>query len=821
MSGLGRVVRSGVRRRRVQSAVTGLATMMAVTVSVLGGSLLVASDGPFDRAFAGQHGAHLVARFDAGRAGSGGGGLAASAHAAGVTAAAGPFATATLDPHGGPELQLPAGMSLSPMTVVGRADPGGPVDDVTLLRGSWASAPGQIVLADDYASPIRDLGTTLDFPALPGDPRLTVVGVARSVSQSADAWVAPAQLPALTTPAAPGGYQMLYRFAAAGSTAQIAADRAAVTAATPAGALTGVQSWLNTAQGSSRNTALFVPFLIAFGLLGVLMSVLIVGIVVSGAVGSGTRRIGILKALGFTPAEVVRAYMAQALVPAAIGTAVGVVAGNLAAVPVLSATADAYGGTSAGVAPWVDLAVIAGALGLVTLTAWAAALRAGRLRTVDALAVGRTARAGRRTEGRAAARAARVAARLPLPRPVGLGLAQPFARPARTAGMVAAIVFGTAAATFAVGTGASLSWVQAAKNHDNADVTVDAYRPPPGGAGAAGSTGTAGAGGAAGVSTPGAAGAHPAADPAAVAAAVRAAVNAQPGTLKYYGTAETDVTVAGVAGTTSVFTFSGDASWAGYRMVAGRWFTAPGEAVVPSTFLTATAGRLGDTVTLEDHGKAIPVRIVGEVFDPHTQTNEVLTDAATLAPAEPRPQPVSYSIKLKPGTGAVGYATALNTALTPLGLTADSAQGRSESGTIVAMDALTGLLTLMLVAVAGLGVLNTVVLQTRERVREIGVAKALGMTPGQTVAMVLASVTLVGLVGGAVGLPLGLALHAVTMPAMGRSAGLDFPPALIDVYSDGQLALLGLGGLLIAVLGALLPAGWAARTRTVTALRTE
>jgi putative ABC transport system permease protein len=31
----------------------------------------------------------------------------------------------------------------------------------------------------------------------------------------------------------------------------------------------------------------------------------------------------------------------------------------------------------------------------------------------------------------------------------------------------------------------------------------------------------------------------------------------------------------------------------------------------------------------------------------------------------------------------------------------------------------------------------------------------------------------------------------------------------------------GLGGLLIAVLGALLPAGWAARTRTATALRTE
>lgn len=256
-------------------------------------------------------------------------------------------------------------------------------------------------------------------------------------------------------------------------------------------------------------------------------------------------------------------------------------------------------------------------------------------------------------------------------------------------------------------------------------------------------------------------------------------------------------------------------------MVSGRWFTAPGEAVVPSTFLTASGTRLGDTVTLQDHGKAIGVRLVGEVFDPHTQTDEVLTEAATLAPAEPDLHPETYSIKLKPGTDAAGYATALNGTLAPLGVTAGSGRSHGESGTIVALDALTALLTLILVATAGLGVLNTVVLETRERVREIGVAKALGMTPRQTVTMVLASVTVVGLIGGAVGLPLGLALHAVTVPAMGHSAGLDFPAVAIDVYPDSELALLGLGGVLIAVLGALLPAGWAARTRTVTALRTE
>ena len=804
MSGLGKVVRSGVRRRKVQTLVTGLAAMMAVTASVLGGSLLVASNAPFDQAFDRQHGAQLTAQFGA-AAGPGGtvaAQLAASARAAGVTAAAGPFRTATVDPQGGADLGIFVGQGLPPMAVVGRADPGGPVDDIALTQGRWTTGPGQIVLSTTYGVPIQRIGTTLSFPGLPGDPVLTVVGFAQSVSQTADAWVAPSEIAALTAPGAADGYQMLYRFARAGTTAQITADRAAVAAATPAAALIGVQSWLNTKQGSDRNTALFVPFLIAFGLLGVLMSLLIVGNVVAGAVGAGTRRIAVLKALGFTPAQVVRAYMGQALIPATVGALVGAVAGNALAAPVLSTTAQLYGTTTAGVAPWVDLAVVAGALGLVAVTAWAAALRAGRLRTVDALTVGRTPRAGR---GRGAAR---LAARLPLPRPVTLGLARPFARPARTASMVAAIVFGAASVTFAAGMGATLNWVQSAKDHDRADVVIQSFGPPPGAA----------QGGPAAGPTAGARSATPAStDPAAIIAAV----TAQSGTLEYYGSAETDVSVAGVSGATSVFAFTGDSSWAGYRLVTGRWFDGPGEAVVPSTFLTATATRIGDTVTLEDQGRAVPVRIVGEVFDPHTQTNEVLTDAATVAGAQPDLHPDSYYIKLKPGTSTAGYLDGLNTALKPLGLAAAADSAGAASGTILALDTLTAALTLMLVAVAALGVLNTVVLDTRERVREIGTAKALGMTPRQTVSMVLASVVLIGLVGGAVGVPTGLVLHAVTVPAMGRSAGLVFPASAIDVYPAPELVLLGLGGLLIAVLAALLPAGWAARTRTVTALRTE
>jgi putative ABC transport system permease protein len=61
---LGRVVRSGVGRRRVQTVVIAVATMMAVAAAVIAGSLIVVSNAPFDHAFAKQHGPHVTAQFD-------------------------------------------------------------------------------------------------------------------------------------------------------------------------------------------------------------------------------------------------------------------------------------------------------------------------------------------------------------------------------------------------------------------------------------------------------------------------------------------------------------------------------------------------------------------------------------------------------------------------------------------------------------------------------------------------------------------------------------------------------------------------------------
>jgi putative ABC transport system permease protein len=791
MTALGKVVRAGVGRRRVQTTVMILTVLVAVTASVLAAGLLVASAAPFGHAFAKQHGAQLTAQFDGAKATPAQ--LAATARAADVTAASGPYRTVSVRLRTVHSSLVPAGFELPPLSLVGRADPSGPVDDVTLVHGSWITGPGQIVL-EDAESPLR-LGDQVQVPNAPGSPTLTVVGIARSVSQTADAWATPAQVAALAPLQTAPTYQMLYRFPRAGTNAQIAADRAAIAAAVPSGALTGTQSYLAIKQLNDTNTAAFVPFVAAFGILGLALSVLIIGVVVSGTVGAATRRIGILKAVGFTPAQVVRAYVAQAMIPAVIGVGLGVALGNLLAIPVLNGAESSYGTVGLSIPIWIDVAVPAALLAAVAAAAVAPALHAGWLRAADAITIGRS------IGGERGRLVQRLAGRLPLPRPITLGAAHPFARPMRSASTAAAVILGAITVTFAVGLTLSLNTVQTGRELDSAGaVTVDTGGQPGNGT----------------IQVP--KGNQPAthADPAAIAAAIAT----QPGTGSFYGTTQAQLTVSGITGAATVIGYQGDSSWATHQMVSGHWLTGPGQAVVTGRFLTAAGARVGDNLTLTNSARSTPVRIVGEVFSLSDDGMDLLTGTSTLADLGVDAQPSRFNVQLKPGTNLNTYLNALNTVLRPAG--AEAAPNRTDtSDVIVAMDTLIATLTVMLVVVAGLGVLNTVVLDTRERVHDLGVFKAVGMTPRQTLTMVITSVAGIGLLAGAIGVPIGIALHHYVLPIMAHVTGENLPTADIAVYHPPTLALLVVGGLLIAVAGALLPAGWAAKTRTATALRTE
>jgi len=306
-----RAARGGLSGRRVQAMVIGLVVLAATAASTLALGLLVDSNAPFDHAFAARHGAEVTATATASAVQ-----LAATTRLPAVTAAAGPVPQTTVTAT--TLVPPPAGQSGPPlpmqqqMTVVGRAAPGGPVDDLTLISGRWATQPGQVVLLTDGQGATAGIGTHITVTGVPSSPRLTVVGTATSITKSAQAWVTPAEIAALRAPGTPQVAQMLYRFASAGTTAQVNADIAALRAALPPGSLLGTQSWLTVKLQATGSIAPWVPFIVAFGLIGLVMSVLVVANVVSGAVVAGTRRIGVLKSIGFSPAQVVAIYVIPA-----------------------------------------------------------------------------------------------------------------------------------------------------------------------------------------------------------------------------------------------------------------------------------------------------------------------------------------------------------------------------------------------------------------------------------------------------------------------------------------------------------------------------
>ena len=80
-----RAAAGGVSTRRVQTFVIGLVLLVSTGASVLAVALLADSSSPFDRAFAAQHGAHVVATVVPARAT--GAELAATKRLTGVTAA--------------------------------------------------------------------------------------------------------------------------------------------------------------------------------------------------------------------------------------------------------------------------------------------------------------------------------------------------------------------------------------------------------------------------------------------------------------------------------------------------------------------------------------------------------------------------------------------------------------------------------------------------------------------------------------------------------------------------------------------------------------
>ncbi|MEU6777372.1 ABC transporter permease [Streptomyces sp. NPDC046759] len=781
MSAVWRASRAAVRRRRLQTAVIGAVVLVSSVALVVALGLLDVASGPFDRIFGQAHGAHVVATFDATMVS--GTRLARTAHRPGVRASAGPFPEAVVDLSQSAVADLP-GLGPGSLTVVGRPGPGGPVDRLDLFAGHWATGPGQMVLELPDAPGMGDgprspIGKRL---RLPGLAPLTVVGLASGVSGTAQAWVSPRQIWALH----PTMYQMLYRFDRAASERQITADTAAVSAGLPPGSLVARQSYLTLKAQLAAEPNAFVPFLMAFGILGLLVAVLIVANVVSGAVVSGFRHIGVLKSVGFTPVQVVTVYLMMVCLPATAGAAIGTALGAVVARPLLH---QVFYGADFGtvdlrptVSSWVYMTTALGMPTVVLLAALIPAMRAHRLPAARAISAGSAPGGGRRPAVQ------RWLSGVRLPRSVTLGLGLPFARPGRALLTVSAVLLGVATVTFATGLSATMvSYGKAVEGADRTQMVVYTGQPRFGE--------TAPHQGDAATQTLLRSLPH-AADVSAVGfVQVRMLGQSQ------------DVTIEGARGGRS--TLQDD-------LARGRWAHGPGEVVASGRFLAKHDLRVGDSFTLgAADGRTERVTLVGEVMS--GPSDFVRANWTTVTALAPQAQANQYWVRLLPGADASAYMKAVRAA--DPGLYPDG-QPSVNAGAVTVISS-ASVLTLMLTVVAAMGVFNTVVLSARERRRDLGMLKSIGMTPRQVTVMLVVSMTGLGLVGGVLGLPLGVAAYRVVIPLTEHSAHLAFPARMLDVWHPGLMTWLVLAGVAIAALGAVLPARAAARQTIARVLHTE
>jgi putative ABC transport system permease protein len=833
MSSLGviRTASGGFLQHKVQGFVLFMVLLVSTASATLGLGLMVASNAPYNHAFAAQKGADITLTVNTDKATTAQ--LAASEHAAGVTAVNGPFTDVTVPFNF-------EGQPWGAVPVVGRAASAGPVDTVDLSAGHWPDGPGQMVfdarpgLVGGPGGPL-EIGSTFQANTLPGTPTFTIVGFATSITRSAMAWVTPAQATTLqglaatvakecadgTAPAsagcnnqsvstgdsgpgptaiptgtaagaqpAPPLEQMLYRFSSAATQAQITADLKALGQVIPPAAISTAGNWLTLQSQNDSTSSIMEPFVIAFALIGLIMAVLIVFNVVSGAVVAQYQRIGVLKSLGMTPGQVIMVYLNRIGWPALVGCVLGVVLGDLLSVPIMGKTAGAYGVGHQSVPFWVLVAVPLGMLVLTMLSALGPALQAGRLSATAAIAAGRAPKSGH------GYLAHRLLSRFSLPRPITLGLAAPFARPGRTVVTLFAIAFGATAVIFAIGLSASLDRVQADHSQSNAVQSQIAF----------GGNGT--------LAGPGQQYPSQAQDNA-----VTAALAATPGAARTDEEYSTQVTVPSVADKVNATVFTGDASWQGWTMITGHWLTGPGQIVVDTEFLNDSGLAVGDSTTVNTGTTTVTARIVGEYFNPSRQP-DLWASASTLPGTATLANVNQWNVGLKPGTSAGAYIASVNKALGNSSPWAAFGQQGGGQFFLIA-SALIGLLALMVAVASGLGVLNTVLMTTRDKVHDLGIFKAIGMRPGQVLAMVCCWVLAPAIIAAVLAAPAAVELNTATLTSMARAANTGVPGSLTAVFPIAKLVLLSLAALVIAAVGALLPASWAARARVAVALRTE
>ncbi|MEN2740493.1 ABC transporter permease [Microbacterium sp. X-17] len=269
-------------------------------------------------------------------------------------------------------------------------------------------------------------------------------------------------------------------------------------------------------------------------------------------------------------------------------------------------------------------------------------------------------------------------------------------------------------------------------------------------------------------------------------------------------------------------------------VVSGRFFTSDEVndlahvAVIGSTTASDLFG-LRDPVGQQVTVGGVPFTIIGELNTAGStvggdQDDQLVVPSTTWASvfSSSGGSTVSsiYVEAASTQTLSAAYQEADNALLTQHGVTSANAdfQVASQASLLQTATSTTQILTILLAGIAaisllvgGIGVMNIMLVSVTERVREIGLRKALGATPRAILRQFLVEASVLGLIGGVLGIALGT-VGALTLPAV-----LNQPVLLSLPVAAGALLV----SLIIGIVAGVYPAGRAARLAPIDALRSE